>query len=150
MSYACKKIGIRAMAHSDISPVRGLLEQLGYSMTAEEVERRYDAVQQSEDHGVFVAEDEGRVLALLHVYARPAFDKPPEAIVQAIVVDLEARGTGIGKALMGVAESWASEHGFSSVALTSNVSRSGAHAFYGAIGYRLEATSHLFRKDLDV
>ena len=98
----------------------------------------------------FVVEEEGRVTALLHVYARPAFDKPPEAIVQAIVVDQDARGTGVGQALMGVAENWASEHGFTSVALTSNVTRSGAHAFYVALGCRVEATSHLFRKNLNL
>jgi hypothetical protein len=51
---------------------------------------------------------------------------------------------------MGVAENWASEHGFTSLALTSNVKRSGAHTFYGALGYRVEATSHLFRKNLNL
>ena len=30
-------------------------------------------------------EDEGHIIALCHVYARPALDKPPEAVVQALV-----------------------------------------------------------------
>jgi GNAT superfamily N-acetyltransferase len=141
---------IRKVKCTDITAVRALLSQLGYEMDGAEVERRFNAVKQKEDHGVFVVEEEGRVIALLHVYARPAFDKPPEAIVQAIVVDHDARGTGIGKALMGVAEDWASDHGFTSVALTSNVKRSDAHAFYGALGYSMEATSHLFRKNLNL
>jgi len=141
---------IMEMIPTDIPAARALLSQLGYEMDSAEVERRFNAVNQKEDHGVFVVEEEGRVIALLHVYARPAFDKPPEAIVQAIVVDQDARGTGIGQALMGVAENWASEHGFRSVALTSNVKRSAAHAFYVALGYSIEATSHLFRKNLNV
>jgi hypothetical protein len=38
--------------------------------------------------------------------------------------------------------------GLSSVALSSNISRSDARAFYTALGYQLEATSHLLRKNL--
>lgn len=66
--------------------------------------------------------------------------------MQALVVDEANRGSGAGRTMMAAAETWAADHGFASVALGSRVSRSGAHAFYEAIGYRREATSHLFRK----
>jgi GNAT superfamily N-acetyltransferase len=95
-----------------------------------------------------IAEEDGRIIGFLHLYERPAFDKPPEVIVQAIVVDQSLRGTGIGKTIMSMAERWAVERGFSSIALTSNVSRSGAHLFYDRLGYKIEATSHLFRRQL--
>ena len=78
--------------------------------------------------------------------ARPAPDRPPEAIVQALVVEQDCRGGGVGKAMMAAAEAWAADRGFTSVALASHISRSGAHAFYQALGYRVEATSHLMRK----
>jgi GNAT superfamily N-acetyltransferase len=142
-------IVIRAMASTDIVAARMLLSQLGYEMNANEVERRYNAVRERGDHAVFVAEDDGRVVAFLHLYERPAFDKPPEAVVQAIVVDQSLRGAGIGKTMMNMAERWASERGFSSIALTSNISRSDAHLFYKRLGYKIEATSHLFRKKLE-
>lgn len=139
---------LREMLHTDIVAAQDLLVQLGYPIGAGEVERRHKAVRQGDGHGVFVAEEGGRVIALLHVYARPALDKPPEAVVQAIVVDQAYRGGGVGKALMAAAENWAAERGFRSVALTSSISRSAAHAFYSELGYRCEATSHLFRKNL--
>lgn len=139
---------IRTMAPADIAPARALLSQLGYDMNAKEVKRRYEAIKEKHDHAVFVGEEDGRLVALLHLYERPAFDKPPEAIVQAIVVDHNLRGMGIGKTMMDVAERWASERGFSSIALTSSVSRSDAHSFYNRLGYKAEATSHLFRKRL--
>ena len=139
---------IRTMAPTDIAPARALLSQLGYDMNTEEVRQRYGAITEKHDHAIFVGEEDGRVVALLHLYERPAFDKPPEAIVQAIVVDHNLRGTGIGKTMMDVAERWASERGFSSIALTSSVSRSDAHSFYNRLGYKAEATSHLFRKKL--
>ena len=139
-------IAIREMGPLDISACRLLLFQLGYDLTLQEVKRRYGAIQEKQDHAVFVGEQDGQVVALLHVYERPAFDKPPEVIVQALVVDQNWRGIGVAKTMMNVAERWAANRGFSSVALTSSVSRSGAHSFYERIGYKAEATSHLFRK----
>jgi N-acetylglutamate synthase-like GNAT family acetyltransferase len=90
---------IRTMAPTDIAPARALLSQLGYDMNTEEVRQRYGAITEKHDHAIFVGEEDGRVVALLHLYERPAFDKPPEAIVQAIVVDHNLRGTGIGKTM---------------------------------------------------
>ena len=34
------------------------------------------------------------------MFERPALEKPCEAVVQALVVDSEARGSGVGEALM--------------------------------------------------
>lgn len=139
-------IAIREMRPPDIPVCQLLLFQLGYDLTLQEVERRYGAIQDKQDHAVFVGEQDGQVVALLHVYERPAFDKPPEVIVQALIVDQNCRGAGVGKTMMNVAEHWAANRGFSSVSLTSSASRFGAHSFYERIGYKAEATSHLFRK----
>jgi len=142
-------IVIRAMAPTDISAARLLLAQLGYELDTNEVERRYNAVIERGEHAVFVAEENGRIIGFLHLYERPAFDKPPEVIVQAIVIDQSLRRTGIGKTIMRMAERWALERGYSSIALTSNISRSVAHSFYNRLGYKIEATSHLLRKQLE-
>jgi GNAT superfamily N-acetyltransferase len=136
------------MTTEDVEAAQGLLVQLGYPLDAREVRRRFDAVMQSADHTVLVASRDGRVVALCHAYARPALDKPPEAVVQALVVDHACRGRGLGKTMMEAAEAWAAARGYTSVALGSNVSRADAHAFYAGLGYRNEATSHLFRKTL--
>jgi hypothetical protein len=66
------------MAPADIAPARALLSQLGYDMNAKEVKRRYEAIKEKHDHAVFIGEEDGRLVALLHLYERPAFDKPPE------------------------------------------------------------------------
>jgi len=136
------------MTAGDLPAAQELLSQLGYPLSSEELRRRYDAVVGAADHTLMLAEQAGRAVALCHVYARPSLDKPPEAIVQALVVDLAVRGSGVGKIMMTAAETWARDRGFTSVALTSNVTRAEAHAFYEAIGYRRAATSHLFRKSL--
>ena len=66
---------------------------------------------------ILLAECEPRPVGLVHFYVRPGLDKPPEVIVQAIVIDAAYRGRGIGKILMSAAESWTSEQGYNSVAL---------------------------------
>jgi GNAT superfamily N-acetyltransferase len=141
-------ISIRPMAVEDRPAARALLSQLGYPLGPEEFARRHGLVMAAPEHGVLVAEDGGWLVGLCHVYARPALDKPPEAVVQALVVDGASRGRGVGRAMMAAAEGWAAERGFRSVALASNVVRAEAHAFYEGIGYRREATSHLFRKEI--
>src|SRR6516162_2421008 len=118
------------MAEVDITAGRSLLGQLGYELTLEEMRRRYIAVAGSAGHAVLVAECNGRLVGLIHLYARPALDKPPEVVVQAIVIDVDSRNRGIGKTLMAAAEGWARERGYGSVALYSNITREGAHLFY--------------------
>jgi GNAT superfamily N-acetyltransferase len=139
---------IRPMAVEDLPAARRLLSQLGYPLEEEQLARRFAAVSEAREHAVFVADGKSHLVALCHIYARPALDKPPEAVVQALVVDAASRGCGVGRAMMAAAEAWASGHGFGSVALASNVVRSEAHAFYEGIGYERTATSHLFRKGL--
>lgn len=139
---------IRPMAEADLAAVRSLLDQLGYEPAWDEVHRRFIAVTTAAGHEVLVGEAEGRVAGLIHLFARPAFDKPPEVVVQAIIVDAARRGRGIGKILMQAAEDWAVQRGYRSVSLHSKTARADAHKFYDALGYELIATSHLFRRRL--
>jgi GNAT superfamily N-acetyltransferase len=139
---------MRRMTAEDLPAARTLLSHLGYTLEAHELQYRYQAVAQSADHTLIVAEEDGSVVALCHIYARPALDKPPEAVVQALVVDRAHQGKGIGKRMMAAAEQWAAARGFTSVSLASHVSRSDAHAFYEGLGYQRAATSHLFRRTI--
>ena len=82
-------------------------------------------------------------MGVLHVFERPALEKPCEAVVQALVVDGARRGSGIGEALMREAEAWAAARKLASTALYTRIDRDRARLFYERIGYRLKATSHL-------
>jgi GNAT superfamily N-acetyltransferase len=120
------------------------LGQLGYQVSVGDLKTRMARVLPAADHHVAVAEDAGRVVALLHVFERPALEKPCEAVVQAIVVDAKLRGRGVGMALMHFAEAWARARGLASVALHTR----NAQAFYAHLGYGKVATSDLMRKAL--
>jgi GNAT superfamily N-acetyltransferase len=136
------------MTNDDVASVLPLLAQLGYEMTLAEAARRVRDVLATPEHSVLVAETAGRIVGLLHVFARPAIENPREAVVEAIVVDAAFRRAGLGRSLMAAAEHWGSERGCRSVVLSSNVVRAPAHAFYAALGYRVSATAHIFRKPL--
>jgi len=141
-------VSIRAVVEADLSALAGLLGQLRYDVPQDELQRRLEKVLTSPGHMAFVSEERGHIHGLVHVYGRPAFEKPPEAIIQAIVVDTRARRAGIGKRLMAAAETWAADQGYASVALHASTDRAGAHAFYTTLGYYRAATSVLFRRTL--
>ena len=141
-------VRLRPMTRDDIAQSVPLLAQLGYELSAEELARRFAAVTANPDHSLVIAELAGRVVGLLHVFVRPAIESPREAVVQAIVVDLAHRRSGIGMALMAQAERWGREHECRMVMLSSNVARAPAHAFYAGLGYRIAATSYVLRKEL--
>jgi GNAT superfamily N-acetyltransferase len=139
---------VRPIAGTDIPAATGLLEQLGYPMAETEAARRLDIVQRADGHRVWIAENGRQVLGLLHAFFRPALDKPPEVVVQALVVDGAQRSKGVGEALMKVAEQWARENGSATVSLYSGARRADAHRFYERLGYARTGASNLMRKTL--
>jgi GNAT superfamily N-acetyltransferase len=141
-------IRLRRLAAGDLAPAVALLSQLGYDMSPDELARRVAEVAATADHALVVAEQAGRAVGLLHLFARPAIENPKEAVVRAIVVDAGTRRSGVGRRLMDYAENWGRERGCRSVTLSSNVTRAPAHAFYDALGYRRSATAYVFRKPL--
>ncbi|MBL6078916.1 GNAT family N-acetyltransferase [Belnapia sp. T18] len=141
-------IAIRPVEEADLPALPGLLAQLGYPMAAEETARRLTAVLAAPGHAVLVAVREGAVLGLMHLFLRPALEKPPEVVVQALVVEAGLRGSGLGGRLLRAAEAWARAQGQNSVSLHSGAQREAAHAFYAARGYARVGGAVLFRKQV--
>jgi ribosomal protein S18 acetylase RimI-like enzyme len=133
---------VRDVQSSDIPAVRRLIGQLADAPDEAEFRRRFESVVATADHRIIVAEVDHEVVGVLHVFERPALEKPCEAVVQALVVDRDRRGAGIGEALMREAEAWAGRRNLASTALYTRIDRDRARAFYERIGYRLKATSH--------
>jgi GNAT superfamily N-acetyltransferase len=125
-----------------------LLQQLGYAVDGVEVADRMARVGAAAGHRAIVAEIDGRVVGLLHVFERAALEKPCEALVQALVVDEASRGRGVGRALMREAEDWARARGLPCISLHTRIDRDDACAFYTSLGYETAATAHLMRKTL--
>lgn len=140
---------IRPLRPSDVESAKGLLHQLDYDLSADDLARRIDRVLASKSHYAVVAEDGEKVVGLVHAYERPALEKPCEVVVQSLVVDSSLRKAGIGKILMAAAEAWARTRGLTHVVLHMREDRDDARAFYEHLGYRKVATSHLMRNALE-
>jgi ribosomal protein S18 acetylase RimI-like enzyme len=132
---------VRDARPTDVSAVHRLIGQLADAPDEAAFGARFENVLATDDHRIIVAEVEGKMVGVLHMFERPALEKPCEAIVQALVVDSDARSSGVGEALMREAEAWAQSRKLPSVSLYSRVDRKRAHAFYERIGYRIKATS---------
>jgi GNAT superfamily N-acetyltransferase len=139
---------IRPLDAGDGPAAARLLRQLGYATDEAEIAERIARLGAAPHHRALVAELDGRIVGLLHVFERPALEKPSEAVVQALVVDEASRGTGVGRALMHQAEQWAQARGLVSIALHTRIDRDDARSFYASLGYETAATAHLVRKAL--
>ena len=67
----------------------------------------------------------------------------PSAVVEDVVVQSTRRGQGIGRRMMAHAREQAREAGCYKLALSSNLRRSDAHAFYTSLGFQQHGLSFL-------
>jgi GNAT superfamily N-acetyltransferase len=86
---------------------------------------------------VAVRSDDGSVVATMQLTLLPGLSRAGSTRLQVegVRVAPEARGGGLGAALMGWAHEWGAARGATVVQLTSDRSRTGAHRFYERLGY---------------
>ena len=133
---------IRDAGASDSDQIAALVGLLGHQVGAEGVRSRLAAMP-----GQLVFEEDGRVAGLcgLHVMTAVHRERPIGRITILVVAE-DARGRGIGSALLGAAERRLSDLGCALVEVTSNDRLESAHQFYLGKGY--ERTSKRFAKQL--
>jgi GNAT superfamily N-acetyltransferase len=92
---------------------------------------------------VLLAEAAERPLGTLTLFVLPLLGHggAPEALVEDVAVHPDAQGQGVGRALMHEAMACARAAGCYKLALTSNVKRLGAHAFYDSLGFERHGIS---------
>lgn len=141
-------ITIRSANAGDAAALSLLLGQLGYPTEVADVPARLEKLYARPGSAVLVAESaEGRVIAAVTVHLFQALHtSEPTAWLTAVVVEENARGRGIGAAIVEFAERWAMERGAHKISLTSATRRLRAHQFYKDHGY--EQTGVRLAKDL--
>ncbi len=142
-----EKMRIRDATADDVAAMADLATQLGYPSQPEEMYRRLTALQ-SERSAVLVALAHSNVVGLVQVSLEPTMLVEARATIDALVVDGQHQGEGVGRALLSAAESWAANRGCLGMCVRSNIKRQGAHAFYRKLGYILVKTSLVLTKEL--
>jgi GNAT superfamily N-acetyltransferase len=92
---------------------------------------------------VLLAELDGEPVGTLTLFILPllAHRGRPEAVVEDVAVHPRAQGHGVGRALMHEAMRRARARGCYKLALSSNLKRTEAHAFYDHLGFQRHGVS---------
>jgi GNAT superfamily N-acetyltransferase len=141
-------ITIRAAVPTDAPILSELLDQLGYPAAVSEIPDRLGAIAAFPGAAAFVATNRyGEVVGLVTTHLFPSIhDNGPVAWLTTLVVLEDARGAGIGSALVRYVEKWATEKGAKRLAVTSGLQRHSTHEFYENRDY--ERTGLRFAKSL--
>jgi len=137
------------MTEDDAEGVATLSTQLGYPSTAEDTLRRFRGIGDAPDARVWVAQaPDGAIVGWIHLFGNRLLESDPDIEIGGLVVHEDARGRGVGRALVSAAEDWARERGYTMVSVRSNVVRREAHEFYRGLGYEPTKSQFKFRKKL--
>ena len=125
-------ITIRTAAPSDAPILCELLAQLGYPASVSEIPARLSALASFPRAAAFVAMNGyGEVVGLATTHIFPSIhDNGPVAWLTTLVVLEDARGAGIGSALVRHVEQWAAQNGAIRLSVTSGMHRKATHEFY--------------------
>lgn len=142
-------IKVRKAEADDVERIAVLSAQLGYPVTAEQMEDRLRQLEREPGHAIFVAETpQARVIGWVHVFIRQLLVTGRDAEVGGLIVDERFRQSGVGAMLLKQAERWASQRHCTAMRVRSNVVRDDAPNFYARAGYTTIKTQRVFHKIL--
>jgi GNAT superfamily N-acetyltransferase len=120
----------------DAPAVSRLLAELGHPAPEDHVRARLAELERLPGHVVLVVEDASGVIAAASGFVTPVLHRPGvTGRISVMVVSGSARGTGVGTRLLAAMEEALVARGATRLELTSNLKRTGAHAFYGRRGW---------------
>lgn len=143
----------REATRADIPAVVALLadDMLGKTRELAGMDRylaAFDAMQREAGNRLYVAEDQGRVVACYQLVTMSglSLSASRRAELEGVRVAADRRGQGLGAALIADAEARARASGAVLLQFTTNAARTDAHRFYRRLGF---TPSHIgFKKPL--
>lgn len=142
-------VRVRPPLPGDAPALAALAGELGYPTTAEALLGRLASLHPT-DAAVIVSTDADDVpTGWCHVEMRRTLVEPMSALIAGLVIGEGHRSAGIGAALLGAAEAWATARGCRRMVVATRVTRERAHRFYAREGYEVSKTSYFLTKSLD-
>ncbi len=127
---------LRQALSSDTKSIQSLLSQLGYPDFQEKDVDNKILLHKQEGYHMLVAEEGSKVAGFIALHW---FDLAhwhgKLGRISAFCIDEEYRGRGIGQKMLQAAENMMLVKGCIKIEVTSNMKRTGAHAFYLKAGY---------------
>lgn len=133
---------------ADAPELARLCTELGYPSTEGQMIERLRLLGDV-DHGLFVAEGaNGALLGVIDVHTRVVLEEDPFAELIALVVTGEARGEGIGSALVAEAVRWARARRLPKIWVRVSLWRAATPRFYESLGFTLRKQQRVFELTL--
>lgn len=130
------KIRIRAAKLSDAPGLAALMCELGYETTSDEMRMRLQPIVRDERYSTFVANIGNELCGIIGTLTHVSYEhNDPSGKIVALVVSKKRRRSGVGRALIAVAEKHFAKRSVTRVTLTTRFEREDAHRFYEALGY---------------
>lgn len=124
-------------------------EEMGYDYPPEQTREKLLKLLKNSGDKILVAQYEGKLAGYLHLCDYDLLYADPLKNVMGIAVSADCRRMGIGRLLLEAGEKWAKETGAAGVRLNSGETRTGAHAFYRAMGYESRKKQMNFKKSFE-
>ena len=137
---------VRPMQPADAAAVSGLIAQLGYERSAQQVLAWIASAGDGREQTAFVACLGDEVAGWIEIAVERRLQSEPFVLIGGLVVKDGMRGQGIGRRLLQCAEAWSWERKVETVRVTSRSTRLDAHQFYARGGYETVKTSVVFEK----
>ena len=121
----------------------------GRALKVDDAERLFERIQRYPDYRLHLAETDGRLAGTFALLIMDNLGEcgTPSGIIEDVVVEPEYQRRGVGRAMMQHALAICRQKGCYKLMLSSNLARSGAHAFYESLGFEKHGFS--FRIDLE-
>ena len=130
------EVKIRPAEKDDAPSLAGLMTELGYPTTPEEMARRLDSILRHPDYHTLLAEVPGGIAGMAGLQVSPSYERNRRVgRITALSVTERLRGEGIGRRLLEEAEAWFRRRGAERIVVTSALHRVEAHRFYAGLGY---------------
>lgn len=133
---------------TETQEIRSLSKQLGYENNFDLLFGRLQEIIQLNDHAIFVAKVNGKIVGWLHCLICLRVESPLFVEVTGLVVDENLRSQQIGKKLIETSKVWSQNRGISIVRIRCNVLRTESHKFYRALGFYSDKEQKVFEMSL--
>ena len=145
---ASRQIECRAALKADLPEVLRLYAQSaidhGRVLDPGDAEKLFDRLARYPDYSVHVAIRDGRIVGsfALLIMDNLAHQGAPSAVIEDVAVDPQLQGQGIGQAMLRHALRLCGARGCHKAALSSNLKRERARAFYQWLGFERHGYSY--------
>jgi ribosomal protein S18 acetylase RimI-like enzyme len=129
-------VQFRSATLGDAERLAALVTELGYPTVPSQMAARLGLILADDDYATLIAEDQGETVGFIGIRRGVTYEADdPYAQIMALAVAASHRRRGIGRALMGAAETMFEEDGIGVAVVTTGNQRADAHRFYEANGY---------------